>query len=46
MGFVEKELEHTQYGVSVVKGAATTDVRGRNSEKSAQEVTLNVQRIA
>ena len=28
MGFAAKELEQTQYGVSVVKGGATRDVRG------------------
>ena len=26
MGFAAKELEQTQYGVSVVKGGATIDV--------------------
>ena len=28
MGFAAKELEQTQYGVSVVKGGATRDVWG------------------
>ena len=28
LGFAAKELEQTQYGVSVVKGGATSDVRG------------------
>ena len=28
LGFAAKELEQTQYGVSVVKGGATRDVQG------------------
>ena len=44
LGFAAKELEQTQYGVSVVKGGATRDVRVQKSG-DVMEITLDVQRV-